>query len=286
MAPLILTIVRHGESTDNLKNLYAGWKDAPLSNHGMNQAKAVGAYFADIPITAVYASPLLRARWTGEQIQSQNKTSPPPPITFSPLLREQHFGQLEGISWDNGKGFVREHRRTFAFPDGESLDDVARRADEAINTFLVPHILAAHSLETQHHVVVAAHGIFNAELIGAFLRRRSTGAGTGWKSTGMTNTGWTRLSISLSDPSHPHSTFHPSTIPSNTSTNPSSIPLSPAPTLPSPHPGQPLLEVEVILVNQCSHLDGIRRQLGGIGSAGFDKKQVDLRDFFSGGGRK
>ena len=34
-------------------------KDAPLSNHGMNQAKAVGAYFADTPITAVYASPLV-----------------------------------------------------------------------------------------------------------------------------------------------------------------------------------------------------------------------------------
>ncbi|KAI9458819.1 hypothetical protein F5148DRAFT_1219875 [Russula earlei] len=33
---VILTFIRHGESTDNLRSIWAGWKDAPLSNHGMN----------------------------------------------------------------------------------------------------------------------------------------------------------------------------------------------------------------------------------------------------------
>jgi broad specificity phosphatase PhoE len=87
---ITVTIVRHGESTDNLRPVWAGWADAPLSNHGMNQAKAVGASFADLPIDAVFASPLKRAHWTGQQIQLQNKNDPP--LTVSPLLREQGFG--------------------------------------------------------------------------------------------------------------------------------------------------------------------------------------------------
>jgi len=33
---ITVTLVRHGESTDNLKRIWAGWKDAPLSQHGMN----------------------------------------------------------------------------------------------------------------------------------------------------------------------------------------------------------------------------------------------------------
>lgn len=33
---ITVTCVRHGESTDNLRQVWAGWKDAPLSQHGMN----------------------------------------------------------------------------------------------------------------------------------------------------------------------------------------------------------------------------------------------------------
>lgn len=47
---------------------------------------------------------------------------------------------MEGVSWDNGKGFVREHRRDFAFPEGETLIDVAARADELVH-MLLPQVL-------------------------------------------------------------------------------------------------------------------------------------------------
>jgi hypothetical protein len=38
----------------------------------------------------------------------------------------------------------------------------------------------------------------------------------------------------------------------------------------------------VLCTNVTTHLDGVHRQKGGIGSAGFDAKQSDLRAFFSG----
>jgi len=61
---IILTIVRHGESTDNLRPVWAGWADAPLSQHGMNQAKLLGESLSDYRVDQIFASPLLRAAWT------------------------------------------------------------------------------------------------------------------------------------------------------------------------------------------------------------------------------
>ncbi|KAL7412572.1 histidine phosphatase superfamily [Mrakia frigida] len=258
MAPLLVTIVRHGQSLDNTAGIWAGWKDAPLSELGLKQANAVGGYFKEVKIDAIFASPLLRARWTGEQIHQQNQTVPHPEITISPLLREEFFGDYEGKNL-TGNPISHSLERDFAFPGGESLNDVGARADEAIDQFILPYILNTATSSEQQHVIVTAHGIFNSELVGAFLRRRASGEGTGWQPTGMTNTGWTRLEISINDPSHPSS----STVaghPTPSDSNPSSIPSAAAPTLPTAHAG-PKLDVKILLVNQTTHLDHLRSQM-------------------------
>ena len=38
-----LILLRHGESTWNLENLFTGWTDVPLSEHGMKEAVDLGA---------------------------------------------------------------------------------------------------------------------------------------------------------------------------------------------------------------------------------------------------
>lgn len=106
MAPLIVTMVRHGESTDNTTSLWAGHRDAPLSNHGHSQAVRLGKAFADVPITAIYASDLNRANTTARRVWEANAEKNggnPVPFTTSPLLREQFFGEAEGAAWDAGK---------------------------------------------------------------------------------------------------------------------------------------------------------------------------------------
>jgi broad specificity phosphatase PhoE len=98
------------------------------------QAAALGHSLADYHIDAIFASNLLRATWTAQQIHRQQKTDPKPPLTLSPLLQEQHFGKAERQPWtasDTGKGYFRESGRNFSFPSGESLNDVRNRANEA-----------------------------------------------------------------------------------------------------------------------------------------------------------
>lgn len=46
--------------------------------------------------------------------------------------------------------------------------------------------------------------------------------------------------------------------------------------------GTRALVVRILLENDSRHLDGLRRQRGGIGSQSYDEKQKDLRAFFGG----
>jgi broad specificity phosphatase PhoE len=97
------------------------------------QAAAVGASLKDYPIQAIFASNLLRATWTAQQIHRQ-QPDPKPPLTLSPLLQEQHFGKAERQPWTGtagGKGFFRQPGRDFKFQNGESLNDVRVRAEKA-----------------------------------------------------------------------------------------------------------------------------------------------------------
>lgn len=52
-------------------------------------------------------------------------------MTVSPLLREQNFGEAERKPFGEKGGYTRQPGRTFKFPQGESLEDVRARANEA-----------------------------------------------------------------------------------------------------------------------------------------------------------
>ncbi|WRT63767.1 uncharacterized protein IL334_000692 [Kwoniella shivajii] len=279
---ITLTIVRHGESTDNLKALWAGWSDAPLSVHGMNQAKALGESFKTTKVDHIFASDLLRANWTAQQIH-RNQPEPKCPFTTSELLREQNFGDAERKPFGEKGGWQRKPGRDFKFDNGESPNDVRARANEAINRFIEPIIAGNHgSSPASKHVVVVAHGIFNAEFLGALLARRRDHKPLEWGYKGMTNTGWTRAEIGYIDE------FSRSPTP-NIITNPSG-PVSPS-SSPSTSPPTdeddnltPGLSMRILCTDVTKHLEGVHRQKGGIGSTGFDEKQGDIRKFFGGGG--
>ncbi|GAA5998923.1 histidine phosphatase family protein [Rhodotorula paludigena] len=214
MAPVIITMVRHGESKDNLTALWAGHRDAPLSNHGYNQALRLGQAFADVPITAIYASDLKRANTTARAIYDANKTSPKPPFTTSPLLREQFFGEAEGEPWDAGKFNSvhlpwEDHRAFRIAPNAESLNDVAARADLVLRHFVLPHVVATAAVPPgagppqQHHIVLVAHGIWLSEMLFA-LKRTGDPRLRYVKQGGYVNTGWARIELELDDPAAVH----------------------------------------------------------------------------------
>ena len=54
-------LIRHGESTSNVTNSFAGHLDVALSERGRRQAELTGLYLKDTPIDAFYSSDLRRA---------------------------------------------------------------------------------------------------------------------------------------------------------------------------------------------------------------------------------
>ncbi|KAI0769010.1 phosphoglycerate mutase-like protein [Trametes elegans] len=268
---LTVTFIRHGESTDNLQNVWAGWKDAPLSNHGMNQARALGQSLAKTRFAAIYASPLKRALWTGQAVQ-EAQPNPMPPLEISPLLREQHWGVAEGHawSWQSTAGLsLEEHfangiypvllERWQKFPEGESLDDLYRRAQQAIKELVMPHVWrAAREGKKGVHIAIASHGLCISELVPALVVKDESGVHPGDKYRGLHNTAWTRVTVDVKGAKEGE-------------------PLNFAESDP------PKLQVRVTDVNRHEHLANVTRQKGGIGRAGYDPKQRDIRAFFGGG---
>ena len=59
MAKLIL--LRHGQSLWNLKNVFTGWVDVPLSSKGIKEALQAGKVIKDIEFDVVFVSTLVRA---------------------------------------------------------------------------------------------------------------------------------------------------------------------------------------------------------------------------------
>ncbi|KIM25784.1 hypothetical protein M408DRAFT_204117 [Serendipita vermifera MAFF 305830] len=294
---MLVTFIRHGESTDNLRPVWAGWADAPLSNHGMNQARALGQHWASTRIDTVYCSDLKRAHSTAKALVAgqPDSTSLEPIVT--PLLREQNFGIAEGKPWaaapdssPNAKSEAEQvyytiHTRHGKFEDGESLDDLARRAEEAIDTTVWPHVVEAlrprksaaandaGERPEDAHIVLVSHGLAISELAAALLRRSPPGAESSPHTRnprslrGLPNTGWTQVCIDIQP-------VTPDPATSATVDDTEEAPLV-------------QMKIESIYlqsVNNSPHLRHVKRQSGGIGSAAHDEKQRQLREFFGGGG--
>lgn len=92
---MTLYFVRHGESEANLLREFSnrGLKHG-LTAKGRQQAQALAASLRDVPVTALFCSPLLRARQTAEILAQQLGVAP----EVADALREFDCGVLEGRS--------------------------------------------------------------------------------------------------------------------------------------------------------------------------------------------
>lgn len=105
---------------------------------------------------------------------------------------------------------------------------------------------------------------------------------TDMRQSGHTNTGWTRFSLRL-DSSVDISTLSDPTLPPLISQE---LPAAYTPSLSSGKNNSIVGHVIVSKThgNMTTHLNGLKRTKGGVGSSGFDSKQRGLSDFFAGGG--
>jgi broad specificity phosphatase PhoE len=160
----------------------------------------------------IFSSPLKRAFMTAKALQNA-QSDPKPSIETSLLLREQHYGMGEGRRYDvrrephlsladhfaKGK-FPPLRGRAERFPDGESLEDVAARAEEAIEQLMIPYVRkAAREGTDEMHIAFVSHGLFIGEAIAALMRRdrRNVEGINARDYRGLRNTGWTRVIVQV-----------------------------------------------------------------------------------------
>jgi broad specificity phosphatase PhoE len=161
----ILYLIRHGATDANLAKptrLQGQRHNPSLARLGIRQAELTRDFLAVRPIDHCYCSPLLRAVQTATIIAAPHGLSPTP----LDELTECDMGKWEGMDWqeiryldaDGYNQFV-SNPTGFAYPGGESLADVFRRATTCLHQLLTRH--AGQSL-----LVVAHHAINRVYLAG------------------------------------------------------------------------------------------------------------------------
>ena len=161
-----LVLLRHGQSQWNLENKFTGWKDVPLTEKGIIEAKNAGLLIKknNIRFDIVFSSVLERANKTveialneakmhnlfqdGKLIYIRNKN-----------LNERDYGDLVGLNKEEtakkyGKAQVHIWRRSYETPppNGESLKDVVNRVSPYFSSEIKP------LRDRNKNILIAAHG--------------------------------------------------------------------------------------------------------------------------------
>lgn len=124
--PLTLLLVRHGQSEWNAAGLMQGQTPhVPLTALGHSEAAAAAAELAALGPGALLSSDLVRAVQTAEHCAAATGL----PVTVTPALREQGYGELEGRPsrelWD----VVDWTDAHWSAPGGESLAELHGRVE-------------------------------------------------------------------------------------------------------------------------------------------------------------
>ncbi|KAK0740397.1 histidine phosphatase superfamily [Schizothecium vesticola] len=266
-----LLLVRHGETVDNVAGLYAGIRDSALTAHGVLQARRLASHLATRSalvgsVTNVFSSDLQRAANTAQAIIDAQGPPRQGPSSLAipdrtqvrlvkvPDLRERNFGSAEG--------------KRFGAPraDAESHEEMRARAARFVRNQLDP-VLAR---EAGHRgvVVVVSHGILLNSLLRVLLMRhapeelaRMSATTRSEYLTSWSNTGYVEMAVrNLATPR-----------PSSGGKAPSS---------------PPRLELVLIASNVTTHLDGLKKTRGGIGSSQFDNRQRTMDAFLARSAKK
>jgi 2,3-bisphosphoglycerate-dependent phosphoglycerate mutase len=156
----VLVLLRHGQSEWNLKNLFTGWRDPPLTPLGVAEARAAGMALrkANIVFQKTFVSELVRAQDTLANclaVMGQSALAP----TIDIALNERSYGDLSGLNKDEarkkwGDEQVNIWRRSYetAPPGGESLRDTVARTVPYYVQSILPCVLRGET------TLVAAHG--------------------------------------------------------------------------------------------------------------------------------
>ena len=178
-------IIRHGQSEANKLNIFTGWRDSPLSEQGVNEARGAGkllraeGFHFDIAFTSLQ-SRAIKTLWLVLEEMDLMWI----PVRSHWQLNERHYGNLQGMNKIQavetfGKEQVKKWRRGYdtrpplvaldspdypksdlryrfvpeaLLPRGESLKDVSARVLPFWQSEILPLI------QQGQKILIAAHG--------------------------------------------------------------------------------------------------------------------------------
>lgn len=133
--------IRHGQSTANLSQCFAGFIDVPLTDLGGQQAECTAKFLADTPLSAVYSSDLSRAYNTACAIAKLHGLT----VKRDQDLREIYAGAWEGRTYAELEAtdpayyiWIHEIGRADC-TGGESVKQLQRRISDAVETIVARH---------------------------------------------------------------------------------------------------------------------------------------------------
>jgi 2,3-bisphosphoglycerate-dependent phosphoglycerate mutase len=127
-----LILVRHGQSTWNVENLFTGWHDVDLSDQGRIEARSAGVEIrkAGLKPDIAFTSVLKRAIRTLWSVLDEMDLMWIP-VERSWRLNERHYGALQGLDKaqtveKHGEAQVKIWRRSYDIPPPPLASDDAR----------------------------------------------------------------------------------------------------------------------------------------------------------------
>ncbi len=180
-----LILVRHGQSTWNVENLFTGWTDVDLSELGRAEAAQAGRELLreHLEVGIAFTSVLKRAiRTLWLMLDEMDRMWVP--VERSWRLNERHYGALQGLNKaqtvaQHGEAQVKVWRRSYDIPPPPLAADDPRHprldaryvgvsaaelpATESLKDTLARvlpywHARLAPELRRGHNVMVVAHG--------------------------------------------------------------------------------------------------------------------------------
>lgn len=120
----------------NVEEFFQGQTDCELSEKGRKQLECVAEYFKNIPIEAIYSSPLKRTVSTAEAVNKYHNL---------PIIRDEGLIEINGGVWE-GKPWAdlpklypvehdlwKNHMEKFYIAGGEKMTEVFARMKAAVN---------------------------------------------------------------------------------------------------------------------------------------------------------
>jgi len=142
-----LVLLRHGQSVWNLENLFTGWIDVDLSDHGVDEARRGGQDLlaSGLLPEVAHTSVLLRAIHTCE-IALGEVGRKWIPVRRSWRLNERHYGALQGKNKKEtveqfGADQVQSWRRSYDVPPPPLAVDDPKWGNDARYRNLAPDVL-------------------------------------------------------------------------------------------------------------------------------------------------